>query len=72
MARGITVPIQQLAEGTRRITEGDLDFKIGARATDEIAVLVDSFNTMTRQLNDSQLNIQLAHEDLKKTNIELD
>ena len=72
MARGITVPIQQLAEGTRRITEGDLDFKIGARATDEIAVLVDSFNTMTHQLNDSQLNIQLAHEDLKRTNIELD
>ena len=72
MARGITVPIQQLAEGTRRITEGDLDFKIGARATDEIAILVDSFNTMTRQLNDSQLNIQLANEDLKRTNIELD
>lgn len=72
MARGITVPIQQLAKGTRRITEGDLDFKIGVRATDEIEILVDSFNTMTRRLNDSQLNIQLAHEDLKKTNIELD
>jgi two-component system, NtrC family, nitrogen regulation sensor histidine kinase NtrY len=72
MARGITVPIQQLAEGTRRITEGDLDFKIGARATDEIAILVDSFNTMTRELNESRLNIQHAHEDLKKTNIELD
>ena len=72
MARGITVPIQQLAEGTRRITEGDLNFKIGARATDEIAILVDSFNTMTRQLNESQLNIQLAHEDLTRTNIELD
>jgi two-component system nitrogen regulation sensor histidine kinase NtrY len=72
MARGITVPIQQLAEGTRRITEGDLDFKIGARATDEIATLVDSFNTMTRELNESRLNIQHAHEDLKRTNIELD
>jgi two-component system nitrogen regulation sensor histidine kinase NtrY len=72
MARGITVPIQQLAEGTRRITEGDLDFKIGARATDEIAILVDSFNTMTRELNESRLNIQHAHEDLTRTNIELD
>jgi two-component system, NtrC family, nitrogen regulation sensor histidine kinase NtrY len=72
MARGITVPIQQLAEGTRRITEGDLDFKIGVRATDEIAILVDSFNAMTCQLNDSQLNIQLTNEDLKRTNIELD
>ena len=72
MARGITLPIQQLAEGTRRITEGDLDFKIGARATDEIAILVDSFNTMTRQLNESRLNTQHAHEDLTRTNIELD
>jgi two-component system, NtrC family, nitrogen regulation sensor histidine kinase NtrY len=72
MARGITVPIQQLAEGVRRITEGDLDFKIGARATDEIAILVDSFNTMTRELNEGRLNIQHAHEDLKSTNIELD
>jgi two-component system, NtrC family, nitrogen regulation sensor histidine kinase NtrY len=72
MARGITVPIQQLAEGTRRITEGDLDFKIGARATDEIAILVDSFNTMTQELNESRLNIQHAHEDLTRTNIELD
>ena len=72
MARGITVPIQQLAEGVRRITEGDLDFKIGAKATDEIAILVDSFNTMTRELNESRLNIQHAHEDLKRTNIELD
>lgn len=72
MARGITVPIQQLAEGVRRITEGDLDFKIGARATDEIAILVDSFNTMTQELNEGRLNIQHAHEDLKRTNIELD
>ena len=72
MARGITLPIPQLAEGTRRITEGDLDFKIGARATDEIAILVDSFNTMTRQLNESRLNTQHAHEDLTRTNIELD
>jgi two-component system, NtrC family, nitrogen regulation sensor histidine kinase NtrY len=72
MARGITVPIQQLAEGTRRITEGDLDFKIGARATDEIATLVDSFNNMTQELNESRLKIQHAHEDLTSTNIELD
>ena len=72
MARGITVPIQQLAEGTRRITEGDLDFKIGARATDEIATLVDSFNNMTQELNESRLKIQHAHEDLTRTNIELD
>ena len=72
MARGITVPIQQLAEGTRRIAEGDLNFRIGVRATDEIALLVDSFNTMTGQLNESRIDIQQANENLKQTNIELD
>ncbi len=72
MARGITIPIQQLAEGTRRIAEGDLTFKIKVRATDEIGLLVDSFNTMTEELNEGRLNIQQFNEDLKKTNIELD
>jgi len=72
MARGITVPIQQLAEGTRRIAEGDLTFRIGARATDEIAILVDSFNTMTKELNESRIDIQQVNQNLKQTNIELD
>ncbi|MEC7785515.1 MAG: HAMP domain-containing protein, partial [Nitrospinota bacterium] len=72
MARGITVPIQQLAEGTRRITEGDLTFRIGVRATDEIALLVDSFNTMTKELNESRIDIQQVNQNLKQTNIELD
>jgi two-component system, NtrC family, nitrogen regulation sensor histidine kinase NtrY len=72
MARGITIPIQELAEGTRRIAEGDLDFKIGVHASDEIGILVDSFNKMTNQLNEGRLNIQRAHEDLKITNLELE
>ena len=72
MARGITVPIQQLAEGTRRIAEGDLTFRIGVRATDEIALLVDSFNTMTKELNESRIGIQQVNQNLKQTNIELD
>ncbi|MDA0691789.1 MAG: ATP-binding protein [Nitrospinae bacterium] len=72
MARGITIPIQELAEGTRRIAEGDLNFKIGVHASDEIGILVDSFNKMTNQLNEGRLNIQHAHEDLKVTNLELE
>jgi two-component system, NtrC family, nitrogen regulation sensor histidine kinase NtrY len=72
MARGITIPIQELAEGTRRIAEGDLNFKIGVHASDEIGILVDSFNKMTNQLNEGRLDIQFAHEDLKITNLELE
>ncbi|PIQ96988.1 MAG: PAS domain-containing sensor histidine kinase, partial [Nitrospinae bacterium CG11_big_fil_rev_8_21_14_0_20_56_8] len=71
-AKGITVPIQQLAEGTRRISEGDLNFNIGVQATDEIGMLVESFNQMTWELNESRQKVQRAHEDLTLTNIELE
>ncbi len=72
MARGITIPIQKLAEGTRRIAEGDLNFKIGVVANDEIGILVDSFNKMTNQLNESQQKIRNANDSLKITNTELE
>ena len=72
MARGITIPIQKLAEGTRRIAEGDLDFKIGVLANDEIGILVDSFNKMTNQLNESQQKTRNANDSLKITNTELE
>jgi two-component system nitrogen regulation sensor histidine kinase NtrY len=72
MARGITVPIQQLAEGTRRIAGGDLNVKIAVEANDEISLLVDSFNDMMVELNYSRQEIQKGNEELKFTNIELD
>src|SRR5438445_98945 len=47
LARGITGPIEQLAEGTREVAAGNLAYKVQARADDEIGLLVDSFNRMT-------------------------
>ena len=72
MARGITGPLQQLAEGTRRIAGGDLDFKLGVEAQDEIGYLVESFNRMTKDLSDSQQKITTVNQNLKTTNIELE
>ncbi|PYT05780.1 MAG: hypothetical protein DMF49_13095 [Acidobacteria bacterium] len=50
LARQITVPIQKLAEGTREIAAGNLDFRVEAEAGDEIGVLIHSFNEMTADL----------------------
>ncbi len=50
LAKGITVPIQKLAQGTRAVAEGDFDHKVQIEAADEIGMLVDSFNQMTRML----------------------
>jgi len=58
LAKGITVPIQRLAEGTHEVAHGNWDYQIDASGDDEIGVLVDSFNQMTRDLK--QINVELA------------
>jgi two-component system nitrogen regulation sensor histidine kinase NtrY len=50
LARGITVPIQRLAEGTRAVAQGDLDHHIAGAGEDEIGTLVGAFNRMTADL----------------------
>lgn len=57
LAKGITVPIQKLAEGTHEVAQGNWDYKIDASGDDEIGILVDSFNQMTG--NVKQINLEL-------------
>ncbi|MFQ5719174.1 MAG: ATP-binding protein [Acidobacteriota bacterium] len=58
LARRITVPIQLLAEGTREISAGHLDYRVDIDADDEIGILVDSFNQMTRDLRTSTRELE--------------
>ena len=66
LAKGITVPIQDLAEATRKIAQGDLNHQIDIVADDEIGVLVDSFNQMTRDLKRSNQGLEQANLDLEQ------
>ena len=72
IAKGITVPIQKLAEGTQAVAAGDLNFRITVKANDEIGVLVDSFNRMTRDLQASKAQLERVNTSLQQSNIELD
>ncbi|MEW6379367.1 MAG: ATP-binding protein [bacterium] len=65
LARGITIPIQKLAEGTRKVALGNWDYKVTVQADDEIGMLVNSFNKMTDELHS-------VHRRLQTTNQELD
>ncbi len=47
---GINRPIRRLQEAARRITQGDLDFTLEAEGKDEISDLTRDFETMRRQL----------------------
>jgi two-component system nitrogen regulation sensor histidine kinase NtrY len=72
LARNITTPIQQLAEGTRSIAGGNLDFEITTTASDEIGLLVSSFNRMTRDLKVNKAALDTAYTELQETNLELE
>jgi len=72
VARGITVPIQKLAEGTEAVARGDLSVRIAVNATDEIGTLVDSFNRMTADLSTSNAKLEEANQSLVQSNLEAD
>ncbi len=72
LAKSISIPIMALAEGTRRVAEGDLEFTISRVGDDEIGVLVDSFNRMTRDLRVSREQLELSARMLQEQNIEIE
>src|SRR5256712_12139607 len=72
LARGITGPIAELAEGTREVAAGNLSYKVQAQADDEIGVLVDSFNRMTDDLAQSKRQLEEAYLDLQDKHTELE
>ncbi len=72
LSKGITVPIQELAEGTERIASGDYNFFIDLEAADEIGVLVNSFNRMTLDLKNSKKQLEETNEELIKSNMEIE
>ncbi len=64
LAKGITVPIQKLAEGTREVAQGNWQYRIGladasqVAPDDEFGTLVGSFNQMTADLETINLELE--------------
>ena len=72
VARGITIPIQALAEATDRVAKGDFGRPVEVVAEDELAVLVKSFNQMAAMLAENRERLEHAAEDLSRINLALD
>jgi len=62
ISRSITRPLQALHRGTEIIGRGDLNYRVGTRAKDEIGQLSRAFDRMTGNLKNSTASI----EDLNK------
>lgn len=83
MGRRITSPVREINQAISRISEGQLDVRLGAQGSRELNELADGINTMAQTLQSAQgelqQNIDQATEDLRQTletieiqNIELD
>ncbi len=54
MARRLVAPLYILAEGTQAVAQGDFSQRQAVYSGDELGVLTQSFNRMTRQLDDAR------------------
>src|SRR5262249_59490594 len=52
VTRWVVVPLRQAAQAASRLSAGDLDERMPARGTDDLAALANSFNDMAGNLQD--------------------
>jgi two-component system nitrogen regulation sensor histidine kinase NtrY len=72
LAKRITRPVQQLAEGARAIGAGHLDVRLEAETGDELGSLVEAFNMMAAELQSNRAKLDQSRADLERKNAEVD
>jgi two-component system nitrogen regulation sensor histidine kinase NtrY len=68
LSKLVNRPVAALAAGTEAISKGQLDYRVDIRATDELAELVQSFNSMAEQLESSRRQIESSSRDVRFAN----
>ncbi len=66
LAEGITKPIEQLSKGADTIAKGNLDYRIKIETRDEIGVLADDFNEMTKNLKKADTSLKEKIKELEE------
>ncbi len=72
LARGIATPIQALAEASNEVARGNLAHRVRTIADDELALLAESFNQMTTQLEENRRSIEAGASLLREKNLALE
>lgn len=62
-ARRLVAPIRDLAEGTRAVSQGNYQLRLPVTTNDELGVLVQSFNDMTRKVSRAQGQIKRSQRE---------
>ncbi len=64
LSRRFTEPLLAVADATRRVAGGDELAEVEVPATDEMAVLVDSFNAMVRRVRATEADIRKSANEM--------
>ncbi|HSO21799.1 MAG TPA: ATP-binding protein [Chondromyces sp.] len=64
LSRRFTEPLLAVAGATQRVAEGDALEEVDVPASDEVAVLVDSFNAMVRRVRATEAEIMASNQEL--------
>ena len=76
LAGGFVRPIEQLAEATQRVAQGELGYQVvagkGKPLDRDFGQLVHSFNSMSQQLQENQLALERATAHLQKSHRDLE
>jgi len=65
LARRLSAPLAILAEATQAVAQGDLTPRAALPARDELGVLTQSFNKMTRQLQDARAQTEASRAEVE-------
>jgi two-component system nitrogen regulation sensor histidine kinase NtrY len=75
LARGFVTPVEKLAAGTRRVSEGELGYQVDGSSLGplegDFEGLVQSFNLMSRQLKQQRKQLVQTTEDLRVSHHEV-
>lgn len=68
----LSAPLGVLAKGTKAVAAGDFTQRHPVKSRDELGILTQSFNTMTRQLADARLAVEENQHQLEAANLYLE
>jgi two-component system nitrogen regulation sensor histidine kinase NtrY len=72
LARGFAAPIKSLVEASKEVARGNLTHRVSTPADEEIALLAESFNQMTAELEENRHRIDADAATLTEKNLALE
>ena len=72
LGRNIATPIMELVKASGEVAQGNLSYRVTARAEDEVALLASSFNQMTAQLGENRTALEANAAELRDKNMALE